>query len=96
MSKTNASMDKTEIDNFYASVPMNDLELLVGPTLARSRSNSPVQGEHKSENESHFGKNINIFVRGIKCLSNFLHPYLVIYTLIFLLRYIHLEKINEG
>ena len=50
-------MDKTEIDNFYASVPMNDLELLVGPSLARSRSNSPVQGENQNETQSHSGKN---------------------------------------
>lgn len=48
VSSSNTNMDKAEIDNFYASVPMKDLELLVGPTVARSRSNSPVNEAHDS------------------------------------------------
>ena len=38
------NVDKSEIDSFYASVPMKDLELVVGPVIekARSRSNSPI------------------------------------------------------
>lgn len=58
-SKTN--VDKSEIDNFYASVPMDDLELLVGPVVAQSRSNSPVNGVQDSATESVSGTTFMLF-----------------------------------
>lgn len=38
------TVNKGEVDSFYASVPMKDLELVIGPIIhkVRSRSNSPV------------------------------------------------------
>lgn len=44
VSNSNMDVDKSSVDSFYASVPMKDLELVVGPVIqkARSRSNSPI------------------------------------------------------
>lgn len=58
---SNSSMDnvdKSEIDSFYASVPLKDLELVVGPVIdrARSRSNSPLPDA--SSQNSYAGKGI--------------------------------------
>lgn len=36
------TIDKSEIDSFYASVPVKDLELLVGPVITNSRPGSPI------------------------------------------------------
>lgn len=69
------TVDKSDVDLFYASVPMKDLELVVGPVIqkARSRSNSPVF-DASSPNPGWFGKTLyckqtNIYV----CLETFVY-----------------------
>lgn len=41
------NIDKSEIDSFYASVPVKDLELLVGPVITNSRPGSPTAEQDK-------------------------------------------------
>lgn len=52
ISSSNINYDKSEVDSFYASVPIDDLELLIGPKLARSRPNSPTNELNKSNTQN--------------------------------------------